>query len=191
MKYLIAIILLIVISFVSILITMSLINRGDKLKDNFKSTSLFMILTLPIISLVGCVLFLLFKLIAIVINVEVSNFNMIIVSIVGAVSIFICDFATKKIIIGISTKYFSNKYKNSELTEKEMITILEKKQKTFDRYSLAIMFCINIGVYFLVMSAVSIEFTTVFLISISIINLVCYKVLFKGRSAKNNAVTGN
>ena len=65
MKYLIAIVLLIVISFISILVTMSLINKDDKLKDNFKASSVFMVVTLPIISLVGGILFLIFKLIAI------------------------------------------------------------------------------------------------------------------------------
>lgn len=158
MKYLISVILLIVISFISILVTMSLINKGAKLKDNFKSTSLFMILTLPIISLLGGVLFLLFKLIAIIIiNLQASTFEIFIISMGGAISIFICDFITKKIMLGISTRYFSSKYKNKELTEKEMMTILEKKQKSFDSYSLAIMFFINAGMYFILMTAVSIE----------------------------------
>ncbi|MEG1483248.1 hypothetical protein [Clostridium sp.] len=191
MKYLISTVLLIAISFISILITMSLINKGAKLKDNFKATSLFMMLTLPIISLLGGVLFLLFKLIAIVVKLQASTFEVFIISMVGAISIFICDFITKKIMIGISTKYFSSKYKNKTLTESEMMTILENRQKTFDIYSLIIMFFINIAIYFILMNVISIEFTNVFLIAISIINLISYIILFKGKSNKNNIATGN
>ncbi|MBU3137920.1 hypothetical protein KPL39_16890 [Clostridium gasigenes] len=186
MKYLIAIVLLIVISFISILVTMSLINKDDKLKDNFKASSVFMVVTLPIISLVGGILFLIFKLIAVIMKLQASTFAIFIVAIAGAVSIFICDFITKKIMIGISTKYFANKYKNKELTEKEMMIILENKQKTFNIYSLVIMFCINMIIYFMVMIATSVDYTATFLIIISMISLFTYKVLFR-----KNITTGN
>lgn len=186
MKYVITTVLLILISFISTLVTMSLINKEDKLKENFKATSVFMVLTLPIISLVGGILFLIFKLIAVIIKVQASTFAIFIIAITGVFSIFICDFITKKIIIGMSTKYFSIKYKNKELTEKEMMIILENKQKVFNTYSLIIMFCINIIIYFIVMIATSVEYTATFLIIISIISLLTYKLLFR-----NNVVTGN
>lgn len=186
MKYIISIILLILISFVSILITMSLINRKNKFKTNLKSTSLFIIVTLPIISLVGSILFLIFKLIAIIIKVQADTFEIFIIAIAGSVSIFICDFITKKIMLGLSTKYFASKYKNTKLTEKEMMNILESKQKAFNVYSLIIMFLANTVIYFVIMSAMSIEYSIMFLIIISIISLISYKILFKGKAATGN-----
>ena len=45
-------------------------------------------------------------------KLQALTFAIFIVAIAGAVSIFICDFITKKIMIGISTKYFASKYKN-------------------------------------------------------------------------------
>jgi len=186
MKYLISIILLISISFGSILITMALINKGANLKTNLKSTSVFIIITLPIISLVSGILFLIFNLIAIIIKLQANTFEIFIIAIVGSFSIFIGDFLTKKIMIGMSTKYFSSKYKNINLTEKEMMNILDNKQKVFNIYSLIIMFFIDIIIYIIVMSTMSISYNYIFLLIISIISLITYKVLFK-----SNITTGN
>lgn len=179
MKYLISIILLISISFTSILITMALINKDANIKSNLKSTAVFMVITLPIISLVSGILFLIFNLIAIIISLQANTFEIFIISIVGAFSIFISDFLTKKIMMGIVTKYFSNKYKNINLTEKEMMNILDNKQKIFNMYSIIIMFFIDVIIYIIVMSAMSIVYDYVFLLIISIISLITYKVLFK------------
>lgn len=186
MKYLISIILLISVLFGSILITMALINKDSNLKTNLKSTSVFMIITLPIISLSSGILFLIFNLIAIIIKLQVNTFEIFVIAIVGSFSIFIGDFLTKKIIIGISTRYFSSKYKNINLTEKEMMSILDNKQKVFNIYSLIIMFFIDVIIYIIVMSTMSISYNSIFLLGISIISIITYKVLFK-----SNIATGN
>lgn len=186
MKYLISIILLILISFTSILITMALINKDSNVKSNLKSTSVFMVVVLPIISLVGGTLFLIFKLIAIIMKLQATTFEIFIMSIIGALSIFIGDFLTKKIMLGVSTKYFSNKYKNTTLTEDEMMNILEKKQKVFNMYSLLIMFGINIIIYLATMVTMAVAYNYIFLIIISIISLITYKILFRSNSVKDN-----
>ena len=64
--------------------------------------------------------------------------------------------------------------------------ILENKQKTFNIYSLVMMFCINMIIYFMVMIATSVDYTATFLIIISMISLFTYKVLFR-----KNITTGN
>lgn len=186
MNYLAIIILLLIITFVSILVFSFSFNKNSGVKANFKITSMMMMVTLPIISLVGGTLFLAFKLVEMLLPVEIATFDIFTISIIGVFIIFICDLISKKVIGGIIPIILARKYEDEELKEKEMMDIINALQKKVNLLTLGIMFFFSLILYMVLMTLISVEFTTLFLIIISLLTLISYKIFFRSTRAIEN-----
>ncbi|MGG7076408.1 hypothetical protein [Clostridium sardiniense] len=186
MKYLAIIILLLIITFVSMFVFSFGLNKGNGLKSNLKVTGMMMIVTLPIISLVGGTLFLAFKLVETVLPVQIETFDIFTISIIGVFIIFICDLISKKIIGGVMPIILAKKYEGKELKEKEMMDIINGLQKKVNLLTLGIMFLSSLILYMGLMTLISVEFTGFFLIIISLLTLVSYRIFFRGKGIVEN-----
>lgn len=186
MKYLAIIILLLIIIFVSILVFSFGCNKENGLKSNLKFTGMMMMVTLPIVSLVGGTLFLAFKLVEALLPVEISTFDIFTISIIGVFIIFICDLISKKVIGGIIPIILAKKYEGEDLKEKEMMDIINGLQKKVNLLTLGIMFFSSLILYIGLMVLISVEFTVLFLIIISLLTLVSYKIFFRSNGSVKN-----
>lgn len=186
MKYLAIIILLLIITFVSMLVFSISFNKDNEFRANLKFTGMMMIVTLPIISLVGGTLFLAFKLVEMLLPVEIATFDIFTISIIGVFIIFICDLISKKIIGGIIPTILAKKYEGEELKEKEMMEIINGLQKNINLLTLGIIFFSSLILYMGLMTLISVEFTTLFLIIISLLTLISYKIFFRSNKAIGN-----
>lgn len=179
MRYVALVILLISIMFVGMFTFTIFMNRKNSLNKNLKITLMMMTVTFPIISLVGGTLFLTFKLVEVIMPVDISTFNIFIISIIGVFIIFICDLLSKQLVGVLAPIVFANKYKNQNLNEKEMMGIIEESQKKLNIITFFIMFVISCILYMITMKLIVVEFSLSFLIIISTLNLFSYKIFFR------------
>lgn len=179
MRYVALVILLISIMFVCMFTFTIFMNRKNSLNKNLKITIMMMTVTFPIISLVGGTLFLTFKLVEVIMPVDISTFNIFIISIIGVFIIFICDLISKQLVGVLAPIVFANKYKDENLNEKEMIKIIEKSQNKLNIITFLLMFIISCLLYMSIMKIIAVDFTLGFLIIISALNLLSYKIFFR------------
>ncbi|MBP1890540.1 hypothetical protein J2Z53_002140 [Clostridium moniliforme] len=179
MRYVALVILLLSIMFLCIFTFTIFINRKNSVNKNLKITIMMMTVTLPIISLVGGTLFLTFKLVEVIMPINISTFNIFIISIIGVFIIFICDLASKQLLATLAPIIFANKYKNENLNEKEIMEIIEESQKKINIITLIIMFIITCILYMLIMKIIDVDFNLIFLTIISLSNLICYRIFFR------------
>ena len=111
--------------------------------------------------------------------VDISTFNIFIISIIGVFIIFICDLISKQLVGVLAPIVFANKYKDENLNEKEMIKIIEKSQNKLNIITFLLMFIISCLLYMLIMKIIAVDFTLGFLIIISALNLLSYKIFFR------------
>lgn len=179
MKYILSIVIMILVTFISIFMFTINMNKDKNFKMNVKLSSIMMVVTLPIISLVGGTLFLAFKLIETILNLNIETFNVFLISMIGVFIIFLCDLMSKKIIGEIVPVIFAKKYKNENLNEEKMLEIINNSRKKFNLYTLVIMYLLSLIFYGIVMKIISVETSLIFLILISFINLISYKIFFR------------
>lgn len=179
MKYILSIVIMILVTFISIFMFTINMNKDKNFKMNVKLSSIMMVVTLPIISLVGGTLFLVFKLIETILNLNIETFNVFLISMIGVFIIFLCDLMSKKIIGEIVPVIFAKKYKNENLNEEKMLEIINNSRKKFNLYTLVIMYLLSLIFYGIVMKIISVETSLIFLILISFINLISYKIFFR------------
>ena len=112
-------------------------------------------------------------------SLDVSNYQIFLLSIIGLFIIFICDFVSKQLITTIGTNMLSKKYSNEDLSEAQMMEIISKKQANIKIWNVVIIFLASLLLYMISMVVISIEFTGLFLVIISIINILNYQLFFR------------
>lgn len=179
MKYITLIVIALIISFVAVAVFGITINRKMKFSENIKYTAITLLISLPIMILIGGSLFLSFRIVASLLNVEISNFQIFFVSILGVYAIFISDFIGKNILLAIVSRLLALKYKNKDLNENEMLDIANKSQGIYRMLLLIVMFFIGIVLYQIIFNSISIDVNNMFLSITAIINVLIYVMFFR------------
>lgn len=183
MKYLFGIIMLLVIMFISNNIISMRINGDKKFNESLKLAAMSTLITLPLLMLIGGVLFLAFKIVLIKLMVGITTFQIFTIVLFTIVIIFFCDFICRKIGLDLMAIYLSKKYKNKNLTNSEMVGLVDNKQRTVNIASVIIMFLINVLTNFIILKFLQIQFSNILVISMAIIVSITYKVFFKSNMA--------
>ena len=179
MKYVITLLATILVVLIFSFVLTSLLNKGKSFKENLKITFMFTVVMLPIIVLLPVSLFATFKASAAMLSLEVSNYQLFLLAILGLFIIFICDFISKQVITSIGTNMLYKKYENQDLSEEKMMEIISEKQVNVKIWSIIIIFLTSVILYIPSMAIISIEFTGLFLVIISIINILTYQIFFR------------
>lgn len=186
MNYLILSVLLILLVFIATLSFTMVANKNNSFKENIRFSGMMLAVSLPIISLVGGTLFLIFKLVSMVVPMQIDTIQVFLIALIGVFIIFACDLVSKQILAGISSRIFATKYKNQDLTEKEMLDIINKSQGIFNIFELVIMFFTSAILYLGVMKLISIDINLIFLSIISLMNVISYRVFFRSKISTGN-----
>ena len=109
MKYIITALIAILVILIFSFILTATINKGKSFKENLKITFMFSLVMLPIILLLPVSLFATFKASTVMLSLDVSNYQIFLLSIIGLFIIFICDFVSKQLITTIGTNMLSKK----------------------------------------------------------------------------------
>lgn len=179
MKYVITALIAILIVLIFSFILTAVINKEKSFKENLKITFMFSLVMLPIILLLPVSLFATFKASAVILSLEVSNYQIFLLSILGLFIIFICDFVSKQAVTSIGANMLSKKYGDQDLSEEQMLDIISKKQTNIKIWNIMIIFLASLVLYMASMAIISIKFTGLFLVIISIINILNYQVFFR------------
>lgn len=179
MKYVITALIAILIVLIFSFILISVINKEKSFKEKLKITFMFSLVMLPIVLLLPVSLFATFKASAVILSLEVSNYQLFLLAILGLFIIFICDFVSKQAVTSIGSNMLSKKYGDQELSEEEMLEIIDKKQSNIKIWNIVIIFLASLVLYIASMAIISIEFTGLFLVIISIINILNYQLFFR------------
>lgn len=107
-------------------------------------------------------------------GVDINNFNLLIISMLGVVIIFSGEILSKKIVAEIAAKKLFQKYKEIELSEEEKFNIVTKIQEKYRKISLVIMGIINMICYLVILSIMRIEASLIFIALLSIVTLIAY-----------------
>ena len=183
MKYLFGIIMLLVIMFISNNIISMRINGDKKFNESLKLAAMSTLITLPLLMLIGGVLFLAFKIVLIKLMVGITTFQIFTIVLFTIVIIFFCDFICRKIGLDLMAIYLSKKYKNKNLTNSEMVGLVDNKQRTVNIASVIIMFLINVLTNFIILKFLQIQFSDILVLCMAIIVSITYKVFFKSNMA--------
>lgn len=179
MKYIITSLITILIVLIFSFILTSVINKEKSFKEKLKITFMFSLVMLPIVLLLPVSLFATFKASAMLLSLEVSNYQIFLLAILGLFIIFICDFVSKQVVTSIGSNILYKKYENQELSETQMLDIIEQKQANIKAWNMFIIFLVSLVLYMASMMVISIEYTGAFLVIISIINILNYQLFFR------------
>lgn len=186
MKYIISLVSLIVITFLIILLFFTITNKNNSFKGNLKRSYMFMLVVVPIVSLVGGLLFLLFKLITMLLPVTIETFDIFIVAITGVFIIFVSDIISKSLVSRMVSTVFYNKYKSQDLSENDVMNIAKENQKLFNTWVVVVMFLGTFALYTAVTLLMSIPFNLAFITIISVCNILGYKLFFRSKDVALN-----
>ena len=175
--------MLLVIMFISNNIISIRISGDKKFNESLKLAAMSTLITLPLLMLIGGVLFLAFKVVLIKLMVGITTFQIFTIVLFTIVIIFFCDFICRKIGLDLIAIYLSKKYKNKNLTNSEMIGLVDNKQRTVNITSVIIMFLINLLTNFIILKFLQIQFSDILVICMAIIVSITYKVFFKSNMA--------
>lgn len=178
-KYVITVLIAILIILIFSFILTSVINKEKSFKEKLKITFMFSLVMLPIVLLLPVSLFVTFKALAVILSLNISNYQLFLLSILGLFIIFICDFVSKQAVTSIGSNMLSKKYGDQDLSEEQMLEIIAKKQVSVKIWNMVIIFLASLVLYMASMAIISIEFTGLFLVIISIINILNYQLFFR------------
>lgn len=178
-KYVITVLIAILIILIFSFILTSVINKEKSFKEKLKITFMFSLVMFPIVLLLPVSLFVTFKALAVILSLNISNYQLFLLSILGLFIIFICDFVSKQAVTSIGSNMLSKKYGDQDLSEEQMLEIIAKKQVSVKIWNMVIIFLASLVLYMASMAIISIEFTGLFLVIISIINILNYQLFFR------------
>ena len=114
-KYVITALIAILIVLIFSFILTSVINKEKSFKEKLKITFMFSLVMLPIVLLLPVSLFVTFKALAVILSLNISNYQLFLLSILGLFIIFICDFVSKQAVTSIGSNKLSKKYGDQHL----------------------------------------------------------------------------
>ncbi|WP_288221616.1 hypothetical protein [uncultured Clostridium sp.] len=179
MKYLINVLVLLILIFISLLVITYQITN-EKISKKIKIVAVNMIYMMPVISLIGGILFLLFEIALSVIKFnEYYYLDVFIVAIYGIFIILLGDYISKIILRQISASIFSRKYGGEKLTHKEMREIYRKNQDSLILWNYILIFIICGILYSVVTEIILLETNLLIIIIFSLITTISYWILFR------------
>jgi hypothetical protein len=174
MGYLLFFLSFIIITFIGTMIFSNVVNKEKNMKSKIKFAIMLLSFILPIVSIVSCILFLVFIIIKSIMGVDINNFNLLIISMLGVIIIFSGEILSKKIVAEIAAKKLFKKYKEIELSDEEKLNIVTKIQEKYRNISLVIMGIINMICYLVILSIMRIETSLIFIALLSLVTLIAY-----------------
>lgn len=189
MKYIILFLSVIAIIFLTSFIFSMIFNGKESIGKKLKLSSIIMLGILPLFSFIGTTLFLFFKAIVLLLKLNIDNFKTLLIAIIGVLIVFVGDFISKNIVTAIAVQMVSKKYSAEELSQDEMIEIVNEKQKGMKIWTVIIMFVSSLLLYLLVMKLISVQYTWTFLAILAIISTICYEIIFRLNLRKQNQVS--
>ncbi|MGL5614711.1 MAG: hypothetical protein ACRDD2_00540 [Sarcina sp.] len=185
MKYAIVTAIALFIAYISILIFTESLNKNQGLKKNAKYAAIVMSISIPFISIIGALIFLLGKLVVTTLPITISNYQLFIISIIGIFIIFLGDFLTKKLTLTFSSYLLDKNYDYEKLREEQVKEIIEKAGRNSESLSILLLYGISFLAYLVVVKILSINSNFLFLSLFSMINILVYSLIFKRKTRKN------
>ncbi|MDR5588859.1 hypothetical protein [Clostridium aquiflavi] len=178
MQYFNFILLAIVLSFSTIYIynIFALKSAG---KENIKVSLLLMLFSTPIAICILIVMGLFLKLANWTLPVDISNYKIFIVSFASVFVIFIGEFIIKTFLSGTISSYFNRKYKEKNLSEKQMLNIIREKHRIIEILKVILMFLISCIIYWVLLSILNIIGIIFIVMVSSVITSMLYFFMFK------------
>ena len=178
MKYLINVLVLLVLIFIALLVITYQITN-EKISKKIKIVVKNIIYMIPVISLIGGILFLLFEIALSTIESNEYYLDVFIVAIYGVFIMLLGDYISKIILRQISVSIFSRKYGGEKLTYKEMREIYRKNQDSLLLWNYILIFIICGILYSLVTEVILLETNLLIIIIFSLITTISYWILFR------------
>lgn len=178
MKYLVTILLFMTISFNGIFIY-NYIKLEGEIKEKLKISSIFILLAMPMAVVIFSVLFIALLVISKILSIEISTYNIFLISIIGIFITFICEYLIKYLLSTIIGNLLNKKYSNVELSQNEITSIIKKKKGTIELLKYISMVVISFLVYFTVIRIININTSIIISILVALINGAIYGVMFR------------
>lgn len=180
MKYVTFILFFALLSFSTVYIYNAFTLR-EKGKENFKISCLCLILSIPIGAAIAIVIFLALKLLNWILPVDISNYKIFIMSFASIFIIFVGESIIKIILSSLVGNYLEKKYKDENLSENEMLNIINKKSLTIEILKMCSMFFISFIIYVAILNSLNIEDIILISTTTSIVNSILYSFMFKSK----------
>ncbi|WP_315081066.1 hypothetical protein [uncultured Clostridium sp.] len=150
-------------------------------KENLKVSLLLMLFSAPIAICILIVMSLFLKLANWTLPVEISNYKIFIVSFASVFVIFIGEFVIKTFLSGTISSHFTRKYKNENLSEKQMLNIIREKHRIIEIIKFILMFLISCVIYGALLSILNVIGIIFIVIASSLITSILYFFMFKSK----------
>lgn len=180
MKYIIFILFFVLLSFSTVYIYNAFILRG-KCKENLKISCLFFMFSIPIGVTIYIVIFLALKFFNWILPVDISNYKIFIISFASIFIIFIGESIIKILLSILVGNYLEKKYKDENLSENEMLSIINQKSLTIEILKMCSMFFISFIIYATILNSMNIKGIISIATITSIVNSILYSFMFKSK----------
>ncbi len=150
-------------------------------KENLKVSLLLILFSTPIAICILIAMSLFLKLANWTLPVEISNYKIFIVSFASVFVIFIGEFIIKTFLSGTISSHFTRKYKNENLSEKQMLNIIREKHRIIEIMKFILMFLISCVIYGVLLSILNVIGIIFIVITSSLITSILYFFMFKSK----------
>ncbi|NFO10092.1 hypothetical protein FDB29_03020 [Clostridium botulinum] len=150
-------------------------------KENLKVSLLLILFSTPIAICILIAMSLFLKLANWTLPVEISNYKIFIVSFASVFVIFIGEFIIKIFLSGTISSHFTRKYKNENLSEKQMLNIIREKHRIIEIMKFILMFLISCVIYGVLLSILNVIGIIFIVITSSLITSILYFFMFKSK----------
>jgi hypothetical protein len=180
MKYAIFILFAVILVFSTVYIY-NTFTLKDKGKENLKVSFLFLLLSMPIAICICIITFLSLKCLGWILPVNISNYKIFIMSFASIFIIFSGESIIKMILSSMISSFFEKKYKNSNLSQNEMINLINEKHIAIEMLKMLSMFLISFIAYIIILKILSVENVIITCFIVSVVNSLIYIVMFKSK----------
>ena len=180
MKYVIFIIFAIILAF-SIVYIYNAFTLKDKGKENFKLSLLFLLFSIQIAIGIGIITFLCLKCLCWTLPVNTSNYKIFIMSFASIFIIFIGESIIKMILSSTISSFFEQKYEDSDLSQDEMMSLINEKHGIIEMLKMLSMFVISLITFIIISNILVVENIVITSLVVSIVNSMVYIFIFKSK----------
>ncbi|WP_252249942.1 hypothetical protein [Clostridium sp. ZBS13] len=150
-------------------------------KENLKVSLLLILFSIPIAICILIVMSLFLKLTNWILPVDISNYKIFIVSFASVFVIFIGEFIIKTFLSCTISSHFTRKYKNKNLSEKQMLNIIREKHRIIEIMKFILMFLMSCIIYGILLSILNVIGIIFIVMVSSLITSILYCFMFKSK----------
>lgn len=180
MKYAIFILFAVILAFSTVYIY-NTFTLKEKVKENLKVSLLFLLFSMPIAIGICIIAFLSLKCLNWILPVNISNYKIFVMSFASIFIIFSGESIIKMVLSSIISSFFEKKYKNSNLSQNEMISLINEKHVAIEILKMLCMFLISFIAYIIILNILFVENVMITCFIVSIVNSLIYIVMFKSK----------